>query len=342
MVGAVVAAYAIPQVLLRIPIGIWADNLKRKKPLIAAGMVASALGALGLGGMTSPWLLFLARLTAGVGAAVWVVFTIYFTAYYPPEKKGRAIGLISFVQSGALVVTTASGGAIAQALNPRYTFFMAIPLALISLAIFLFSREQPLERAEGFSWRSFSSVATCPLLLTVSGMGILLQFTSSAGLFSFIPIYATSIGASSADLGLLNMASLGFGMVGTLVAVRVWERSGYRMAIFLGALLATVSTFTIPFIQDVPVLIATQAVCGLGRSMLMTSLMTLSIRDVAPKQQATAMGIYQAVYAVGMLAGPLVSGFLGDRLGLDSIFFLTALLSSLIMALAFLPAFSRK
>jgi predicted MFS family arabinose efflux permease len=138
------------------------------------------------------------------------------------------------------------------------------------------------------------------------------------------------------------MANLGFAMVGTLVAVWIWERSGHRMAILLGALLMAVSMFTIPFTRDVPVLIATQVFCGLGRGILLTSLMTLSIRDVAPKHQATAMGIYQAVYAVGMLAGPLVSGFLGDSLGLDSIFFLTALLSSFIMVLAFLPAFSRK
>ena len=110
MVGVVLAAYSIPQVLLRIPIGVWADRLVRRKPLVLAGMVFASLGALGLGISTDPWLLFPARMTAGLGAATWVVFTIYFTAYYPAKDTGRAIGLLSFVRGGALIVATVSGG----------------------------------------------------------------------------------------------------------------------------------------------------------------------------------------------------------------------------------------
>jgi MFS family permease len=35
------------------------------------------------------------------------------------------------------------------------------------------------------------------------------------------------------------------------------------------------------------------------------------------------MGIYQAVYAIGMFLGPLVSGAIGDHLGLAAIFLST-------------------
>src|SRR4030067_1557433 len=93
VVGAVLSAYAIPQVLLRIPIGIWSDRLGKRKPLVGAGIVFTSVGALGLGLAKTPWLLFLARMTTGVGAATWVVFPVYFTAYYPADDSGRAIGL---------------------------------------------------------------------------------------------------------------------------------------------------------------------------------------------------------------------------------------------------------
>jgi DHA1 family multidrug resistance protein-like MFS transporter len=76
--------------------------------------------------------------------------------------------------------------------------------------------------------------------------------------------------------------------------------------------------------------------------MLMTLFMVLSIRGLPREQQATAMGVFQAVYAIGMLAGPLASGFLGSSLGLSTIFFLSAFFSLLIAALAFLPVFSRR
>ena len=338
----VVAAYAIPQVLLRIPIGIWSDNLGRRKPLVAAGIIITAVGALWLGLAANPWQLFLARLTTGMGAATWVVFTIYFTAYYRPESSGRAIGLINFVQGGSLVVATAGGGALAQALGSRQTFLAAAVLGVAGLAALVFTREREAETRDSFTWRGFSSVATRPLLLTVSIMGILFQFTVFAGVFGFVPVYAAKIGGSSADLGLITMLTLGSSMIGNLGAVWVWSRAGHRAAILGGALLIGAGTLAVPFIKNIPALMAVQVGYGLGRGILTTSLMALSIRDVSPRHRATAMGVYQAVYAVGMLSGPLVSGVLGDRLGLGSIFFLAAALSLLIAALAFSPVFARR
>jgi MFS family permease len=49
MVGIVVASYGLPQVLFRIPMGMWFDNIGRWKPLVAGGIVITVLGVLGLG-----------------------------------------------------------------------------------------------------------------------------------------------------------------------------------------------------------------------------------------------------------------------------------------------------
>ena len=97
----------------------------------------------------------------------------------------------------------------------------------------------------------------------------------------------------------------------------------------------------VPFITTVPVLMLVQVSYGVGSGVLMTLFMVLSIRGFPQEQQATAMGIFQAVYAVGMLAGPLASGFLGSELGLSTVFYLSALFSLLIIALVFLPIFSK-
>jgi MFS family permease len=74
----------------------------------------------------------------------------------------------------------------------------------------------------------------------------------------------------------------------------------------------------------------------------MTLFMVLSIHSLPQEKQATAMGVYQAIYAIGMLAGPLTSGFLGSGLGLSAVFYLTAFLVLLIAILAFSPIFSRR
>ena len=341
MVGTVLAASSIPQVLLRIPIGVWADRLRRRRPLVIAGMIFAALGALGLGVSTDPWLLFLARTIVGVGAATWVVFTIYFATYYPAKDSGQAIGLLNFVRGGALIAATAGGGFTADVYGFRQTFFGAALLGVFGLLALLFAKEQPVEYSKAVTWRSFSSVATRPLLIMVSIIGIMSHFAVFAGVFGFVPVYAAEIGASSSELGLITMINLGFSTAGALGAVWFWERLGYRTTIILGAIISGVSLLVIPFISEVPVLMAVQISFGMGSGVLMTTLMALSIRDVPREQQATAMGVYQAVYAVGMLAGPLVSGFLGAGLGLSTVFFAAASPSLAIVIMAFLPIFSK-
>ena len=341
LVGAVISSYAIPQVLLRIPIGVWSDSLGRHKPLVAVGIVFAALGALGLGLSADPWLMFLSRMTTGIGGATWVVFAIYFTSYYPPEDSGKAMGLINFVQGVALVAATAGGGAISDTLGSRTTFNIAAMLGASALFALLFSRERFPSKTKIASQRGFASVATRPLLVTVSIMGILFQFSIFAGLFGFVPVYAAQIGASHTDLGLITTINLGFSSAGSLMSVWLSDRVGYRTTIIWGALLISGSLFAIPFILPISALMALQISYGLGRGILMTTLMALSICDVSHEHRATAMGVFQAVYAIGMLAGPLVSGFLGDRMGLSSVFFLAASASLLITALAFLPVFSR-
>jgi MFS family permease len=338
-VGIVLAAYSIPQVLFRIPIGLWADRLARRKSLVVAGVIFAAAGALGLGISTDPWLLFSARMIVGVGAATWVVFTTYFTAYYPERDSGRAIGLLNFVRGGALIAATAGGGFLAEASGFRPTFFGAAAMGVLSVFALFFTREKTAGHLKAATWRSFSSVVTSPLLVTVSVMGILTHFSFFAGLFGFIPVYAAEIGASSGQLGLITMIHLGFSTAASLGTVWLWERMGFRITIILGAVVSGLSMLAIPFISVVPVLMLTQVSSGIGGGILMTTLMSLSIRNIPRENQATAMGIYQAVYAVGMLAGPLVSGFLGSSLGLDSIFFTGASLIFVVMLLAFIPVF---
>lgn len=341
LVGVVIASYGLPQLLLRIPIGVWFDALSRRKPLVAAGIVMTSVGALGLGLAPNAWFLCLSRVATGIGAAAWVTLTVYFVSYYPRESVGRPIGIINFVNGVALVVATSCGGVIAEVWGFGHAFFGAALVGIISLTALLFAREPTMRQAETVSRHGFTQVAIQPVLLTVSFMSILLHFTNFAGLFGFIPVYGAKIGASSTDLGIITMLALVSSAVAALVAIRIAERWGNTFTIVLGSALMGMALLAVPFIRSIHVLEAVQVANGLGNGMLRTILMTLSIRSVAPQQQATAMGIYQAIYAIGMLLGPLVSGFLADSQGLASVFYLSASLCLVIAGMACLPILPR-
>jgi len=52
----------------------------------------------------------------------------------------------------------------------------------------------------------------------------------------------------------------------------------------------------------------------------------MSIRYVADVERTTAMGLHQALYALGMFGGPWVSGWLADAVGIRPTFGVTAFL----------------
>jgi MFS family permease len=104
-------------------------------------------------------------------------------------------------------------------------------------------------------------------------------------------------------------------------AKQLWDEVALGVAIMGGMLLVT------PLATTLGVLVALQLATGIGRGLPNTALMALSIRTVAPEHRATAMGVYQAVYAIGMFAGPVVGGVVAGAVGVDSVFYLSGILA---------------
>jgi len=55
--------------------------------------------------------------------------------------------------------------------------------------------------------------------------------------------------------------------------------------------------------------------------------MGLSIREISAEDRATAMGVFQAVYAIGMFSGPMTAGVFADAVGLSGAFIISGTVS---------------
>ncbi len=300
------------------------------------------LGALGLWISSNPWFLSLFRGLVGAGSATWVAFTIYAVSFYPQHNTAQAIGILNFIFSASMTVTTFFGGLAADTLGEKSAFGIAAILAIVAMVFALLAKEHRMPKTPGFSWEGFKQVTRRPLLIVVSIMGILLFFAEFASVWGFVPVYAAGIGASDTELGILTMLASGVSMVGSLIVAPMVKRRGNIFTLVLGSLALGLSLLAVPFIHNIPLLDAVQMLNGLGWGMLPTQLMALSIHDTAPQQRATAMGFFQAAYAIGMLMGPLVSGLLADKFGLAVIFYFSAAVCLLVIGMAYLPVLPRR
>jgi MFS family permease len=119
-----------------------------------------------------------------------------------------------------------------------------------------------------------------------------------------------------------------------LLTVLATNRLGTRITVVSGIALMAVGTFAVPLADTVPLLALTQVVSGLGRGLAYPVLMALSIREVVSSEQATAMGVFQALYSIGMFAGPSIAGLWADLFGLESVFTFSGAISLGAVALA--------
>ncbi|MBM4436170.1 MAG: MFS transporter, partial [Actinobacteria bacterium] len=110
IVGMVVGAYGLSQLLLRIPIGVASDHLGRRKPFLVGGMLANALGCVTMALAPGPALLVVGRAILGIGASTYVVSSIYLADFFPRGQIARATSLAVLVSSATQVAILLAGG----------------------------------------------------------------------------------------------------------------------------------------------------------------------------------------------------------------------------------------
>jgi len=343
--GLVMGAYGLSQMILRIPLGVLSDRLRRRKAFILLGFFFDGLANLGLILSGSTWILFLSVFTSGIAASMWVPFTVLYSSYFPPSRIARSMSLIMFFSRLAQISANYAGGKIADAWGWTVPFYVGGVLSLLGLLLSVGISEVRPEKSSVLTLPKVLQVGRNRLLLTASFLCILMQFANFAIAYGFAPIFAQQLGASKGDLGVLLFWYLLPNLAGTLLSGTFIRRYlADRWILTLGFLLISGAVFSIPLTGRLSTLFLVQAITGTGVGLVFPLLMSLAIQSIPMEQQATAMGFFQSLYAVGMSLGPILSGVFAQNIGLSSVFVLNGTLALVGAVFSFIraPATSSK
>ena len=327
MIGLIVASYAFGQIIFRIPIGIYADKFGRK-PFVVASLVLSSLGGIWLGLSPDPWSLFAARTITGIAAAGWVAISVMYASFFREDNSTKTMAKVMSINSLSVLGATSVGGLMADFLGTSSTFFTAGILAAIgAIIIALISEPEYGKGNHGFK-KSLSTI-TSPLLIKVSLVAITLQFVTFGVTFGFLPIFAENLGASKSELGFITTAGLISAFIFTVICPWITKRIGLKNSLYVASIFSIIALISIPFVGSHYLLIPIQGLNGAGRGLMNTALISLAIRAASPDLRATAMGTYQAIYALGMMLGPLISGIIASIYGIPLVFWFGVLVTML-------------
>jgi EmrB/QacA subfamily drug resistance transporter len=153
-------------------------DLFSKKTLVQASVAVFVLGSLAAGLSQDPGQLIAARAVQGVGVGgVQALVQIALAAMIPPRERGRYSGYLSSVTAVSTIGGPLLGGLIVDTswLGWRWCFFIAIPLAAISLVLLQRTLRLPVIR------RDHVQIDYLGATLIAAGVSVLLIWISFVG-----------------------------------------------------------------------------------------------------------------------------------------------------------------
>jgi MFS transporter, DHA1 family, multidrug resistance protein len=327
-IGIVLSSYGIMQLLFRLPIGIFSDIKKVRKPFIIFGMLASMFSCMIFLLTDSLGWILVARALAGISAASWVAFTVLYPSYFAEHEVHRAMGSISFIVVLAQFLGMSFSGYIVSEWGWKTPFLIAGCFSIIGviLSVFIFEPKEGMKR-DPLRVKDLATVIKEPSLLKVALLSILAHSIIFSTMFGFTSNYALGIGFKASELTLIVFAFMIPHAVATLFMGRVLvpllgEWKALKMAFFL----ASIFTFLIPLVQNKALFLAVQVFSGFSLGLIFPLLLGLAIEKIAPEKRATAMGAYQAIYAIGIFVGPFFAGIFNSRWGIQAGFYFVGFL----------------
>jgi len=316
MIGVLFGSFGVTLLAVSVPMGAVSDAVGRKGPLIAGTLGLAAATALFALSTTLPWL-FAARLFQGVADGVtWVVGFALIADLYGPEERGRVMGYVMSGTSVGIMLGPSIGGWLYESGGIRTPFVFVSAMAVACAAGFL-AVDEP-DHPEHASPPSIVSVlqvgdvARCASFVVLAAMTVAM-FEPVLPLF-----FAKSLGLSPTRVGLL----FGSGAVASTVMPIVYgplvPRWGARRMTIIGLILTASGLPLIGLAQGFRSALALILVEWTASAMIFTPSLAY-MAEVTSFAEAAAYGIgygvYNAAWAVGLLVGPTVGGFLFERLG---------------------------
>jgi len=154
-----------------------------------------------------------------------------------------------------------------------------------------------------------------------------------------MPLYAASLGADSAQVGIINGAFMLTAGLLSIPAGLLADRIGRKIPVVAGCFAITISTLLVPFCHLPVQMAAAYILFGAGLAAFAPGMLSL-VADVTPSDKfGQAYGWYTTAGYFAMTIGPAIGGFLAKSFGLREVFFVSGGLSlaATVLAVTILP-----
>ncbi|CAN5634606.1 tetracycline resistance MFS efflux pump [soil metagenome] len=318
------------------------SDRRGRRPLLIAGLFASAVSYLIFGLANSMMLLLVSRLAAGAAGGTISVAHAYIADTTKAEQRAHGMGMIGAAAGLGVMLGPAIGGFFSQFSLAAPGYVAAALCAANGIAaIFLLPESRPKEARTAVrtgqaatlrGWAGAMMSFPLSLLLTVYFLGIT-SFTAMTALLALYFEQVFSIGA--AEMGIMFAIAGGVTVVVRGVVLgQLVKRVGEIMTVRIGACALGLSFLLLPYMPSFVMALGIVPLYAFGAGTLFPALATLTSFASDAESQGSILGGSQLVGGLGRVAGPVWAGLLFQEVAIRTPFHVAAALTALAIVLA--------
>lgn len=331
MVGVILAAQGLGNLVSDLPVGVAIRRLGRKRVMLTGGALVT-FSVLALVWAEGLYQVIACRFISGIGMAMWGIARHAFLAEaIGVRQRGRA----SAVMGGMMRITAFAapfpGGLIAEYAGLRVPFAVYAGLSVFAfLAVARWvapdGTRGAAETVHESGGRLVALLRSHYPILMAAGSGALFGQMIRAGRNAIIPLYGAQVlGLDASSVGLVISVSYGVDMLMFYPAGMVMDRFGRKFAYVPSFTIQAIGMALIPLTSGLPGLMAAVVVIGLGNGIGAGTMLTLG-SDLAPRDaRGEFLGIWRFIGDSGHAGGPLAVGRVADLIGLGTTPYVVAL-----------------
>jgi DHA3 family macrolide efflux protein-like MFS transporter len=339
----------LPQAVVSVFGGVWADRLNRKMLIIGAdAMIATATLALALSmlaGVDDLRLIYVALVIRSVGAGVQMpAVSALLPQIVPTDKLMRVNGINGTIQSAMMLVAPAAAAALYAGWSIVAVFFVDIVTAVIGIGLLSLIAVPRLVRDLGSGGQhagyfddlvgGLRYAASHPFVRWVLGLYAVVFVLIVAPSYLTPLMVVRTFGAQVWKLTALEIAfSVGMIIGGALLAT--WGGLKNRVVMMVASTVVFGGlSVALGLSTNLWVFFGFMFLVGLAVPFFSTTSMTVLQETVEPEMQGRVFGFVGIVMAVAMPAGMVVFGPLADLFTVEAVLIASGVVTFLVVAAA--------
>ncbi|MDE5053375.1 MFS transporter [Niallia taxi] len=325
LVGAIIGAYGISQLLLRLPVGVLADLSSNHKFFIILGAFLAGAASFMRILLPDEVGFLMANILSGTASATWISFMILYMSFFKKADQTRATSKIIMANNTGMLLGFVTSTFLYDIVGMMVICAFSLGAGLIACLLSFFLQTTKPEKRPNIRVIELLQVIKDKNLLLYSCLALVQQGVQMSTTMSFTNQIIKELGATNMEIGfssIIYMLSAVF--FAKLASTKFLELLTKKQWIYSSFLLLGIYCLLVPQSSSILIVCLLQLIPGVGTGILFSLITSEALQSVPMQKRSTAMGFFQAVYAVGMTTFPIISGSIYEHLSMKAAFIFLA------------------